>query len=221
MSLSDIELRILGSLLEKERTTPDGYPLSINALVLACNQKTNREPVSHHPQRDIEDALLGLRDKGLARSFRAAGERVTKHRHRLDEAFDLGPREFALLAVLMLRDRQTPSELRNRTERYLDFPDLESVEACLERMLQYRPPLVQNYSRGPGQSQDRWGHTLGVDPEKLRPRVRQATDQAEAAGPQPSQPSQLERLEREVAALKDRLERVMNHLGLAPEEPPP
>ncbi len=133
----------------------------------------------------------------------------------------------------MLRDRQTPGELRNRTERYLDFPSLESVETSLERMLQYRPPLVQNYSRGPGQSQDRWGHTLGVDPEKLRPRVRQATDQAEAAAPQPSplsqlsqpsqpsQPAQLERLEREVAALKDRLERVMNHLGLAPEEPPP
>lgn len=219
MSLRDIDVRILGALLEKERTTPDTYPLSINTLVLACNQKTNRDPVTDYHQRDIEDALQMLRDRGLTRSRRSDSERVVKHEHRLDEVFDLGQREIAVLAVLMLRGRQTPGELRSRTERYVEFPDLTAVGTALERLAAHRPSLVENHGRGPGQSQDRWMHTLGPDPDKLRPRVRQAPGAsvqtaAEAVVPGERTDTDEDALRREVRELRADLDRVLDTLGM-------
>lgn len=228
MSLRDIDVRILGALLEKERTTPDGYPLSSNALLLACNQKTNRDPVTDYHLRDIEDALQVLRDRGLVRSRRGDGERVVKHEHRLTEALSLDPNETALLAVLMLRGRQTPGELRSRSERYVDLSAPGAVETTLERLAARQPPLAENHGRGPGQSQDRWGHTLGPDPERMRPRVRPNAGSADAprdgvprsdgakTGLRPDD-GDLAALRRDVERLRADLDRVLEALGLEPE----
>jgi len=205
VSLSEIEIRVLGALLEKERTTPEAYPLSTNALVLACNQKTSRDPVTDYGPLEVEEALRSLSDKGLAESFR--GERALKHRHRLEEALEVRPSDLAVLAVLMLRGPQTPGELRVRTERYTHFPDVAALEASLERLQAHRPPLVRNYGRGPGQSQDRWGHLLGADPEKLRPRVRSPEPTARPE-------DEVAALRREVAALRRQVERLLDHVGL-------
>ena len=202
--MTDLELRILGCLLEKERTTPEQYPLTSNSLLLACNQRSNRDPVSDYSLREVEEGLQTLRDKGLVVTARGESERVYKHRHQLESVFRLDARGFALLAVLMLRGRQTPGELRTRTERYVNFPDLSEVEATLQRLAEHQPPLARNYGRGPGQSQDRWGHTLGSDEEKQRPRARVAKETV----------SELEALREEVAELRERLERVYEHLGL-------
>jgi uncharacterized protein len=216
MSLSDIEVRVLGALLEKERTTPEVYPLSTNALILACNQKTNRDPVTAYSVREIEETMRSLETKGLAHSSRGNYERVVKHHHKLAEAFDLSARDAAVLAVLMLRGLQTPGELRSRTERYVHFPDVAAVEESLSRLLEHRPSLVRNYGRGPGQSQDRWGHTLGVDPERQRPRVRQP-EPSSAAGAEDG----IEALRLEVARLRAEVNRLLEYTGLATAEEEP
>lgn len=177
MPLSDIEIRVLGALVEKERTTPEAYPLSSQGLVTACNQKTSREPVTDYHLQDVMEAVQRLRDRGLAATVQEVTDRVPKHRHRLVQALDVDARELALLAVLMLRGPQTPGELRSRTERYLEgnataFASVESVEALLASLAGRTVPLVKNLGRNPGQSQDRWNHTLGVDEQRLQPRVR-------------------------------------------------
>lgn len=212
MSLADVDIRILGALLEKEHTTPEGYPLSINALVVACNQKTSRDPVSDYSQREVEDALQGLRDRGLVSSVQGMTERVVKHQHHLNEAFDLTPQDFAVLAVLMLRGPQTAGELRGRTERYTHFPDVAAVDVSLKRLRDHRPPLARDEGRAPGQSQTRWVQTLGTDPERLRPRVRQASV-ASLAG-EAGAPMTLQALHQEVEALKRQVARLYAHLGL-------
>ena len=201
--MRDPEIRVLGSLLEKERTTPETYPLTTNALVLACNQKTNRDPITDLSEREVEETLQTLRDKGLVGTARADNERVYKHRHKLADTFRLNPEGFAILAVLMLRGQQTPGELRTRTERYVTL-DLGETEATLQQLAEHAPPLAQNFGRGPGQSQDRWNHTLGTDEEKLKPRARAAA----------STLSELEQLRAEVEDLRAKLERVYTHLGL-------
>ena len=205
MAMSDIELRILGSLLEKERTTPEAYPLTTNSLVLACNQKTNRDPVTNFDEGEVKTTLQNLRDKGLVVTTRADNERVYKHRHKLQQVFELNAKGFAVLAVLMLRGKQTPGELRGRTERYVSFGDVAEVEATLQRLAEHQPPLVKNYGRSPGQSQDRWGNTLGGDEERQRPRARVAKETM----------SELEQLRAEVDELRGKLERVYEHLGIS------
>lgn len=184
-------------------TTPEHYPLSLNSLVLACNQKTNREPVTNYHQREVDEALQQLRDKGLVHSGRAEGERAVKHRHTLREAFRLSERAWALLAVLLLRGPQTPGELRARSERYLRFAEVAEVEAALAELAEHTPPLAVNLGRGPGQNQDRWAQLLsGPEP---RPRARPKAD------------SELEALRAEVAELRALLERLYRHLGLTAE----
>lgn len=212
MSLSDLDVRVVGAMLEKERTTPESYPLSLNALVLACNQKTSREPVTDYSQREVEDALQGLRDRGLVSSTLGASERVVKHQHRLDQAFVLTPQDFAVLAVLMLRGPQTAGELRGRTERYTHFPDVAAVDVSLKRLRDHRPPLARDEGRAPGQSQTRWMHLLGADPEKQKPRVRQASTQADTDAP-----DALGALRAEVEALKRQIARLREHVGLNDE----
>ena len=220
MSLSDIELRVLGSLVEKERTTPETYPLSTNALVLACNQKTNRDPVTNYDPLQVEETLRFLSDKGLTQSLRGVSERAVKHQHKLVQALDVRDKDLAVLAVLMLRGPQTPGELRTRTERYTHFPDVAAIEESLARLQEHRPPLAKNYGRGPGQSQDRWGHTLGVDPEKLRPRVRggeaPVTRAGEVSRPEPEQ-GELDTLRQEVTELQAQVQRLLAHVGLSDE----
>lgn len=172
MALSDIELRVLGSLVEKERTTPDAYPLSSQALATACNQRTSRDPVTDYHLQDVLAAVQRLQDKGLASTVQEVSDRVPKHRHRLAQAWSANDKELAVLSVLMLRGPQTPGELRTRTERYTTFADLPSVERVLVGLAERRVPLVENLGRGPGQSQDRWAHKLGADEGRMQPRVR-------------------------------------------------
>lgn len=180
MLLSDVEVRVLGALVEKERTTPDAYPLSVQGLVTACNQRTSRDPVTDLHLQEVQAALQRLRDRGMATTVQEVSDRVPKHRHLLTRALDLDDRQLAVLAVLMLRGAQTPGELRSRTERYLDFPDVATVEATLTSLAGRAAPLVKNLGRGPGQSQDRWTHLLTGDQERLQPRVRRDAGTASA-----------------------------------------
>ncbi len=173
MALSDIELRVLGALTEKERVTPDSYPLSTQSLVTACNQRTSRDPVTDYHLQEVNEALQKLRDKGLVGTRQEVTDRVPKHAHRLMGALSVNVDELGLLSVLMLRGAQTAGELRTRTDRYrLSLRDLAEYEGCLRIMSERDVPLVQNVGRAPGQSQDRWQHTLGFSEDHLQPRVR-------------------------------------------------
>lgn len=172
--LSPIELRVLGSLVEKAFTTPDQYPLSTNSLRLACNQKTSRDPVMDVSENEVDSALLSLRERGLARSSKPQGSRAWKHHHVITEVLPLDNGETAVLAVLALRGAQSPGELRQRTERMHGFEDLAEVEATLTSLRERDEPLVQCIGRQPGQSQDRWRHLLAEDavaPEASRQRA--------------------------------------------------
>src|SRR5690349_5771322 len=148
--LTEVEARVLGALMEKESTTPDYYPLSLNALINACNQKSNREPVMSLDESAVREALDSLNRKGLAGATSTAESRVTKYEHRIGEVFNLGRRESALLCVLLLRGPQTPGELRGRAERMHRFDDLGEVQSTLQRMIEFSPPLAKMLSRVPG-----------------------------------------------------------------------
>ena len=156
--LSDVEIRVLGSLVEKDITTPDYYPLSLNALVNACNQKNNRDPVMALGEDAVRAALESLQRQSLAGSAGGADSRVTKYEHRLQEVFNFDRREIAALCVLLLRGAQTPGELRGRTERMYRFEELEDVQATLERLSLRNPALVAVLPRQPGTKESRYMH---------------------------------------------------------------
>src|SRR6516164_3071000 len=155
------EARVLGSLLEKEIVTPDYYPMSLNALVNACNQKSNRDPVVSYDEDTVERALTGLRAKGLAVRITGGDSRVPKHGQRFTELLNLGRREAAVLCVLMLRGPQTIGELRGRTERLYAFEDLEGVQATLDRLSEQ--DLAKKLSRHAGSREPRFAQLLGGD----------------------------------------------------------
>jgi uncharacterized protein len=158
--LNEVEARVLGALLEKEITTPDYYPLSLNSLVNACNQKSNRDPVLNLDEESVRDALRTLHDNSLARSVSAADSRVTKYEHRLQEAFNFDRREAALFCELLLRGPQTPGELRTRAERMHRFDDLSEAQSALQRLMNREPPLVKVLARQPGTKESRYMHLL-------------------------------------------------------------
>ena len=162
--LSPEEVRVLGCLLEKQRTTPDTYPLTLNALRAACNQSTNREPVVAYDEETIRDALDRLGRRRFTRLTSYHGSRAAKFRHLLDEALQIGPEQQAVLAVMMLRGPQTPGELLQRTERLHRFPDAEALHAVIDRLTERE--LVARYERRPGQREDRYGHLLGDEAEE-------------------------------------------------------
>jgi len=161
--LNEMEARVLGALLEKEITTPDYYPLSLNSLVNACNQKSNRDPVMNLDEDSVRDALRTLHDNSLARSVSAADSRVTKYEHRLQEAFNFDRREAALFCELLLRGPQTPGELRTRAERMHQFDDLSEAQSALQRLMNREPPLVKVLARQPGTKESRYIHLLSGD----------------------------------------------------------
>jgi uncharacterized protein YceH (UPF0502 family) len=159
---SHVEVRVVGSLLEKAVTTPDAYPLSLTALTAACNQTSNREPVMRLDEEAVNGAVVALRRRSLVRAIQPSGSRVTKYLHLLDEALDLDARELAILGVLMLRGPQTSGELNARTARLADFDGLASVEATLERLLtRDAASLVTRLTRRPGQKESRYAQLLG------------------------------------------------------------
>jgi uncharacterized protein len=223
--LSPEEVRVLGCLLEKQRTTPDQYPLSLNALRLACNQATNREPVVDYDEATVRDALHRLERRRLVRLASGAGSRAAKYRHLLAEALPLDEDERAVLAVLMLRGSQTPGELKQRADRMHAFADLASVNDTLRRLIERA--LVRRLERRPGQKEERYAQLLGEGEETIAAgahaghgaaseadRGRDASDAARGgvreAPSVPGAPSselaalreRVERLEREVAALR-------------------
>ena len=186
----------MGALLEKEITTPEYYPLTVNALVNACNQKSSREPVVNYAEDTVLQALSLLRNKGLAVKISGAGHRVEKYGHTLGEKLNLGRREVAVLCVLMLRGPQTVGELRGRTERMYEFTELEEVESCLESLAVRQPePLVMRMPRG------RWAQLLGGTPEA----APEPTGDNSASRPADHE-ERISALEREVAELKQTLE---------------
>jgi uncharacterized protein YceH (UPF0502 family) len=173
--LNEVEARVLGALLEKEITTPDYYPLSLNALVNACNQKSNRDPVMNLGEDAVRNALRVLHDNSLARSVSAADSRVTKYEHRLQEAFNFDRREASIFCELLLRGAQTPGELRSRAERMHHFDDLGEVQSALQRLMNRQPPMVTVLARQPGTKESRYIHLLSGDAEPVAPtNVREA-----------------------------------------------
>jgi uncharacterized protein len=161
--LTEVETRVLGSLVEKELTTPDYYPLSLNALVNACNQKSNRDPMMNLNENAASQALRSLEKEGLAGPADGMDNRVTKFEHRLQEAFNFDRREIAILCELLLRGPQTPGELRSRAERMHPFDDLGQVQSTLQRLAQREPPLVKILPRQPGTKEARYAHLLSGD----------------------------------------------------------
>ena len=161
--LSDIETRVLGALIEKELTTPEYYPLSLNALVNACNQKSNRHPVMNLDEDAVSQALRSLDKEGLAGPADAMDNRVAKFGHRLQEAFNFDRREVAILCELLLRGPQTPGELRSRAGRMHAFDDLGQVQSTLQRLAQREPPMVRMLPRQPGTKEARYAHLLSGD----------------------------------------------------------
>ena len=164
MDPDPVEIRLLGCLIEKQRTTPDAYPLSLNSLRLAANQSTNRDPVMDLDETTVRDAVRRLGDRGWSRLASGAGSRAIKYRHLLDDALSLTPSQLAVLAVLMLRGAQTPGELKTRTERLYPFPSLEDVHRTLQDLADRE--LVERLERRPGQKEERYRQLLGGDEEE-------------------------------------------------------
>ena len=163
LHLTEIEVRVLGSLIEKDITTPDYYPLSLNALVNACNQKNNRDPIMNLQEDFVRQALGSLQEKRLAGPAGGADSRVTKYEHRLQEAFNFDRREIAVICVLLLRGPQTPGELRGRTDRMYRFEALDDVQSTLQRLMEREPPLVAVLPRQPGTKESRYVHLFAGD----------------------------------------------------------
>ena len=193
---------MLGSLMEKETTTPEYYPLSLNALVNACNQKSNREPVLNLDESAVREALNSLNRKGLAGPTSTAESRVTKYEHRIGEVFNLGRRESALLCVLLLRGPQTPGELRGRCERMHRFDDLGEVLSTLQRMAGCSPPLVKMLPRQPGTKESRYAHLLSGDVESWAPEPAAEQPHQGDAGGDTANPERMAMLEAQVASLQ-------------------
>ena len=211
--LNDIETRVLGALIEKEITTPEYYPLSLNALLNACNQKSNREPVMNLDEDAVRQALRSLSDQTFARS--AGGDsRVAKYEHRLNEAFNFHRHEIAILCVLLLRGPQTPGEVRTRTERMYHFEDLDTVQSALQLLMKRDPPLVKILPRQPGTKEARYTQLLSADAHATsgsapshatEVHAQDATPPSHSAPSDVSNPANVERLaalEDEVASLK-------------------
>ncbi len=197
--LDAAETRVLGALLEKEITTPDYYPLSLNALVNACNQKSNRDPVVSYDEATVENALESLRTKGLALRISGGDSRVPKHAQRFTEKLNLGRREAAVLCVLMLRGPQTPGELRGRTERLYAFDDLGSVESTLDRLIEME--FVVKLPRQAGFKEARYAHILSGEPPAAA-----AAPEEPAAVHAASDRDRIAELEAEIAELRREFE---------------
>jgi uncharacterized protein YceH (UPF0502 family) len=194
---------VLGSLLEKDITTPDYYPLTLNALLAACNQKSNREPVMELDEATVRGALRSLEEKGLAGLARAEG-RVARFEHRMGEALNLGRRETALLCTLLLRGPQTPGELRGRSERMHRLEDLDEVQLVLQKLMEHDPPLARLLPRMPGTKEARYVETLGGHEAEVQEALGNAASGAGAAVAEPRE-ERLAALAAEVAEVRSEL----------------
>lgn len=194
--LNPAEARVLGALIEKDITTPDYYPLSLNALINACNQKNNREPVTNFDEETVRLALRNLSDKRLAGPASGADGRVTKYEHRVQEVFNFTRQETALICVLLLRGPQTPGELRGRTERMYQFEHLDDVLSGLQQLMRREPPLAKALGRRPGTKEIRYAHLLSGDVEAWEPPAETASSSGSPDA------ERLIQLEEQIAALR-------------------
>jgi len=218
--LSEVETRVLGALVEKQLTTPEYYPLSLNALVNACNQKSNRNPLMSLDDSDVSQALRRLDKEGLAGPADSMDNRVTKYEHRLQEAFNFDRREIAIICELLLRGPQTPGELRSRAERMHPFEDLAQVQSTLQRLAQREPPLVTMLARQPGTKEARYAHLMSGEVTR-EASVRGGESAAEAdvsrggAGLDVAHSTveKVERLEGTVAALRDEIDELQRQFA--------
>ena len=205
--LGPVEQRVLGALMEKDLATPEYYPLSLNALVNACNQKSNRDPVTAYDEATVRGALETLREEGMAAFVAEAGSRVMKFRHRLSETLNLSGGELAVLAVLLLRGPQTQGELRTRTSNLHAFADLEAVQHALNKLAAREPePLAVQLSRTPGTKEPRWSHLFAP----LRETPEPVSVSATAAGP--SLRERVEALESDVKTLRETVDALCKDL---------
>ena len=200
-TLDEVEVRVLGALVEKQLATPDYYPLTLNALVNACNQISNRDPVVAYDERTVERAVDSLRGKNLAYVFYGSESRVPKYKHVMTEIFRLSPPELAAMCVLMLRGPQTVGEVRGRTGRLHNFADLGEVEATLDGLAKREEPLVTKLPRQAGRKEARYAHLLGGMPavEEEAEEQRGGARESRAGG---GGGDRVARLETEVEALR-------------------
>lgn len=209
MDAGPIEIRLLGCLIEKQRTTPDAYPLSLNSLRLAANQSTNRDPVMDLDETTVRDAVRRLGERGWTRLASGAGSRAIKYRHLLDDALSLTPSQLAVLAVLMLRGPQTPGELKSRTERLYPFPSLEDVQRTLQDLADRE--LVERLERRPGQKEERYRQLLGgagAEDEQVAQSHKSSLPDEDLAS--------MQELEARLARVEAKLDELMRSLDAAP-----
>jgi uncharacterized protein len=205
MIFSPVEVRVLGCLIEKEMATPEYYPLTLNALTNACNQKSNRDPVMQLEEAEVTRSLDRLRHAGFAMQAHGEGSRVPKFRHALVEKLYLEPEELAVIGELLLRGPQTIGELRARAERMHPFRDLAEVERALQELAQRQPPLTVMLPRQPGRRESRYMHLLSGEPE-----LGTSEEALETAGPGSGR---LDQLEKEVAILRDEVAELRKELA--------
>jgi hypothetical protein len=203
--LTPAEVRVLGALVEKEVTTPDYYPLSLNALINACNQRSNREPVMDLDEVAVRQALHGLEDMRLAGRARLADGRVTKYEHWLGEAFNFSRAETALLCVLLLRGPQTPGELRGRTERMHRFDELADVAAGLQKLMEREPALAAVLPRQPGTKESRYMHLLSGGVESIPVAIAETAFVRRETGSDAGQEERIAQLEATVVELRQEM----------------
>ena len=196
--LTEIEARIVSALVEKQLTTPEYYPLTLNALIAACNQKTNREPVVSYDEKTVQNALEDLRDKNIVYIYYGSTSRVPKYKHMLPQLFELEPSETAVLCVLMLRGPQTIGEIKERTGRLYDFRDLNDVNETLEALAKRDEPLIVKLERQPGQKEARYAHLLSGEVTSYTPPERSVPRSA-------ANDERLEKLEQELETVKKEL----------------
>ena len=208
IKLTENEVRVLGALIEKDITTPEYYPLSMNALVNACNQKSNRDPVMQLDEDAVRDALEGLQEQRMAGPARGADSRVTKYEQRLQEVFNFTRPEIAVLCVLLLRGPQTPGELRGRADRMHHFEALEDVQSALQKLMQREPPLAKVLPRQPGTKESRYAHLLAGDVVAADVPVQASA----AVDRNPADAERISRLEEEVSELRRELGDVKDQL---------
>ena len=203
--LTAAQARVLGALVEKEITTPDYYPLSLNALINACNQRSNREPVMNLDEDDVRQALHGLEDKRLAGRARSADGRVTKYEHWLGEVFNFSRAETALLCVLLLRGPQTPGELRGRTERLHQFEEIADVLAGIQKLMDREPSLAAVLPRVPGTKEARYAHLLSGPVESIHFAAAEPASTEDSSPDNSASQERLDRLETVVDELRQQV----------------
>ena len=209
LHLTDTEVRVLGSLIEKDITTPDYYPLSLNALVNACNQKNNRDPVMSLDEDSVRYALSSLQEKRLAGPAGGADSRVTKYEHRLQEVFNFDRRETAIICVLLLRGAQTPGELRGRSERMYRFDTLDDVQSTLQKLIDRQ--LVKVLARQPGTKESRYVHLFSGDVPDEAPQALLPTRTSASTGDHVE--ARITALESEARSLKDQISDLRRELS--------